>query len=201
MNKKIYISRWMIALLLCFLQAAGITMYAQDQPRAVSKRLQKLQQDSILNQITLEDSIINTFLQPTDSLAILDSIAQDNKKKLMEMTTTAKVDAPVISQDSLQKAVIPDIWVPNPVRATWMALVFPGGGQIYNRKYWKLPIFYGGFAGCSYALTWNNKMYKDYSQAYRDASNGNFTASSIVNLLPPGYIDRVSKTQIGRAHV
>ena len=59
-------------------------------------------------------------------------------------------------------------WKPNPQRAVWLALVIPGGGQIYNRKFWKLPIFYGGFLGCIYALTWNNMMYKDYSQAYLD---------------------------------
>ena len=59
-------------------------------------------------------------------------------------------------------------WRPNPQRALWLALVLPGAGQIYNRKYWKLPIFYGGFMGCIYALTWNNMMYKDYSQAYLD---------------------------------
>ena len=59
-------------------------------------------------------------------------------------------------------------WTPNPNRALWLALVIPGGGQIYNRKYWKLPIFYGGMMGCIYALTWNNMMYRDYSQAYLD---------------------------------
>ena len=59
-------------------------------------------------------------------------------------------------------------WKPNPQRALWLALVLPGAGQIYNRKYWKLPIFYGGFMGCIYALSWNNMMYKDYSQAYLD---------------------------------
>lgn len=59
-------------------------------------------------------------------------------------------------------------WRPNPKRALWLALVLPGAGQIYNRKYWKLPIIYGGFIGCIYALTWNNMMYKDYSQAYLD---------------------------------
>lgn len=59
-------------------------------------------------------------------------------------------------------------WTPNPHRALWMALVIPGGGQIYNRKYWKLPIIYGGMMGCVYALTWNNMMYRDYSQAYLD---------------------------------
>ena len=62
-------------------------------------------------------------------------------------------------------------WKPDPQRALWLALVIPGGGQIYNRKYWKLPIVYGGFLGCIYALTWNNMMYKDYAQAYIDLTD------------------------------
>lgn len=59
-------------------------------------------------------------------------------------------------------------WRPNPKRAMWLAIVLPGAGQIYNRKYWKLPIVYGGFVGCIYAMRWNNQMYTDYSQAYLD---------------------------------
>ncbi len=59
-------------------------------------------------------------------------------------------------------------WRPNPKRAMWLALALPGAGQIYNRKYWKLPIIYGGFVGCAYAMRWNNQMYHDYSQAYLD---------------------------------
>lgn len=59
-------------------------------------------------------------------------------------------------------------WRPSPKRALWLALILPGAGQIYNRKYWKLPIFYGGFVGCAYAMRWNNQMYHDYSQAYLD---------------------------------
>ena len=72
----------------------------------------------------------------------------------------------------------------------------PGGGQIYNRKYWKLPIFYGGFAGCTYALTWNNRMYKDYSAAYKDAVNGNWSSKNITDLLPSNYLGRTSESQI-----
>lgn len=59
-------------------------------------------------------------------------------------------------------------WAPDPKRAMWLAIVLPGAGQIYNRKYWKLPIVYGGFLGCIYAWRWNNQMYRDYSQAYMD---------------------------------
>ena len=60
-----------------------------------------------------------------------------------------------------------DAWRPNPRKATLLAFI-PGAGQVYNRKYWKLPIIYGGFVGCAYAIRWNNMMYKDYSQAYLD---------------------------------
>ena len=59
---------------------------------------------------------------------------------------------------------------PNPTRAVLYSLV-PGLGQIYNRAYWKLPIVYGGFMGCIYAVTWNNRNYKDYSTAYLDLMN------------------------------
>ena len=104
---------------------------------------------------------------------------------------------PQMLEDSLKSVgAAPKLWVPNPTKATWMALVIPGGGQIYNRKYWKLPIFYGGFVGCTYALTWNNRMYKDYANAYKDAVNNNWSASSITELLPASYISRTSKTQV-----
>ena len=84
---------------------------------------------------------------------------------------TLRTDEVSIMIDSTKQVKMPrnwSTWKPNPQRALWLALVLPGAGQIYNRKYWKLPIFYGGFMGCIYALSWNNMMYKDYSQAYLD---------------------------------
>lgn len=80
----------------------------------------------------------------------------------------------VVVDTTLQQKEVIDkwsTWRPNPKRALWLALVIPGGGQIYNRKYWKLPIVYGGFIGCLYAMNWNNTMYKDYSQAFIDLSD------------------------------
>ncbi len=77
-------------------------------------------------------------------------------------------------------------WRPDSKRAMWLALVIPGGGQIYNRKYWKLPIFYGGMMGCIYALTWNNMMYRDYSQAYLDIMDSDPTTESYNKFLHLG---------------
>lgn len=78
-------------------------------------------------------------------------------------------------------------FVPKPSRALWLSLVFPGAGQIYNRKYWKLPIIYGGFLGCAYALMWNQQMYLDYSQAYLDIMDDDPRTTSYLDMLPPRY--------------
>ncbi len=78
-------------------------------------------------------------------------------------------------------------FVPSPLKALWLSLVLPGAGQIYNRKYWKLPIIYGGFLGCAYALTWNQMMYRDYSQAYLDIMDDDPNTTSYLDMLPPRY--------------
>lgn len=77
-------------------------------------------------------------------------------------------------------------WAPNPKRALWLAIVLPGAGQIYNRKYWKLPIIYGGIVGCLYAMNWNNQMYKDYSQAYLDIMDDDPSTQSYNSFLHLG---------------
>lgn len=56
----------------------------------------------------------------------------------------------------------------SPRRATIYSAVLPGLGQIYNRKYWKLPIVYGGFATLGYFINFNNEQYVIYKQAYSD---------------------------------
>jgi hypothetical protein len=74
--------------------------------------------------------------------------------------------------DTLRGSAMTDtpLFKPNSGRAVIYSAVFPGLGQIYNRKYWKLPLVYGGYMGFIYAITWNNKNYRDYSQAYFDLS-------------------------------
>ena len=92
-----------------------------------------------------------------ESLSLEDSITIDS-------ASLSKALAPKALRMNLKRAT----WRPDTKRAMWLALVLPGAGQIYNRKYWKLPIIYGGFVGCAYAMSWNNQMYHDYSQAYLD---------------------------------
>lgn len=104
----------------------------------------------------------------------------------------------VATTDSVAKKAKRDwaTWRPNPKRALWLALVLPGAGQIYNRKYWKIPIVYGGFVGCIYAMQWNNQMYRDYSQAYLDIMDDDPNTQSYNQFLHLG--NKIDETNIER---
>lgn len=85
---------------------------------------------------------------------------------------------------------------PIALRAVWLGAIVPGMGQIYNGSYWKLPIVYGGFAGCAYAISYTNGRYTDYKEAYRDLYTDKVLSTdpnrSYNALLPEGYtIDRL----------
>lgn len=49
-----------------------------------------------------------------------------------------------------------------------LSAAFPGLGQIYNRKYWKVPFVYAGFGGVGYAVWFNTNWYNTYIRAYQD---------------------------------
>ena len=112
--------------------------------------------------------------------AIADSLPDRTDEKLASLndSVSRKVGKPTLPRQR---------FVPNPKRALWLSLVLPGAGQIYNRKYWKLPFIYGGFLGCTYALMWNQQMYRDYSQAYLDIMDDDPRTCSYLEMLPPRY--------------
>ena len=87
---------------------------------------------------------------------------------------------------------------PDPMKAVWYAALFPGGGQIYNRKYWKLPLVYGGFLGLTYGYNWNNRYFKGYSNAYRDLVENN-PSKSYLDYLRPGYDVEANRTYLENA--
>lgn len=211
---KIY-KPYIITLLLCFLQVAGIDVYAlepvkvtphdsitvREAPKARARRHRETnspaEKDSLATNRALlsRDSITALKIDSTQMQAVApivaDSLDKVNKKNLKEIETAVVLPQP---KDTVPPAIPEKIWTPNPTKATWLAIVFPGGGQIYNRKFWKLPIIYGGFAGCAYALSWNGKMYKDYSQAYLDIMDSDPTTNSHLDILPPtGYSDSQAK--------
>jgi hypothetical protein len=88
------------------------------------------------------------------------------------LTVDFKAEAQQVNAaiDSLQKSAPVEKKKLSPKKASIYAALFPGLGQVYNGKYWKLPIVYGGYVGLIYIFGWNNNNYNDYSQAYRTIS-------------------------------
>lgn len=104
-----------------------------------------------------------------------DSLAKDTSLWI----SGSQKELPKLNTDNLK-------FKPEPKKAVLYSLIFPGLGQIYNRKYWKLPLVYGGFIGLTYAVSWNGQYYNDYSRAFKDImSDDPRTNDSWVAFLKP----------------
>ena len=70
-----------------------------------------------------------------------------------------------------------------------MAVSFPGLGQIYNRKIWKIPVVYAGFGALFYSASFNGRYYNKYMKAYQDFTDDVKATDSYLKLIPSS-IDR-----------
>jgi hypothetical protein len=72
---------------------------------------------------------------------------------------------------------------PDPMKATMMAVAFPGLGQIYNRKIWKIPLVYAGFGALIYSVGLNSSNYNTYMKAYQDFTDKIPLTNSYIKLI------------------
>ena len=151
-------------------RASALPVFANDMP-----------DNAFLPPTEQPDTLPPGELRPNETTAThADTLRDRTNEKLASLndSVSRKVGKPKLPRQR---------FVPNPKRALWLSLVLPGAGQIYNRKYWKLPFIYGGFLGCTYALIWNQQMYRDYSQAYLDIMDDDPRTCSYLEMLPPRY--------------
>ncbi|WP_419211024.1 DUF5683 domain-containing protein [Maribacter sp. X9] len=59
-----------------------------------------------------------------------------------------------------------------PSKAAFYSAILPGLGQIYNKRYWKLPIVWGAIGGSVYMYTWNNDNYQQFRTAFKRRQAG-----------------------------
>jgi len=72
---------------------------------------------------------------------------------------------------------------PEPMKATMLAVAFPGLGQVYNRKYWKIPLVYAGFGGLVYSVNFNSNNYNKMMKAYQDFTDNIPETDSYIELI------------------
>ncbi len=75
----------------------------------------------------------------------------------------AQSDTIVLGKDTTTKTKVQKKAIYSSARkASIMSAILPGLGQVYNKKYWKVPIIYAGLGGFGYMFLSNNTKYNDY---------------------------------------
>lgn len=81
-----------------------------------------------------------------------------------------------------------------PSKAAFYSAVLPGLGQIYNKRYWKVPIVYGALGAGIYAYTFYNGEYQRFRTAFKRRRAG-FTDDEFINVIPLPGNDRLERLQ------
>ena len=92
--------------------------------------------------------------QVTDTIVKGDTVTVITRKEPIKDTTNTVV--------TIKKGVSH-----SPKKAALLSTILPGAGQVYNKKYWKLPIIYAGVAGLAYSFQFNQSRYVKYRNAYK----------------------------------
>jgi hypothetical protein len=132
-----------------------VQLFAQEPEKTVKKRGGAIQQNKdapLLNVPSKVDSNVVNFAALDTAIVLKDTLALEKKTK-----------RPI--RDFIRKDY------PNPRKAALFSII-PGGGQIYNKSYWKLPLLYGGIVGMTILMKRNNKFYVLYRDNYKDVANG-----------------------------
>ena len=182
-----------MAILFCAVEVQG----QNHSPEELRDTIPVLMKDSTVVQVS--DSIL---LQTTDSVSLdqmADSVSlnlkEDKETVRQQDSVRTKVSKPPVEITSDKFFAPSYMFSPSPRKAVIFSAIFPGLGQIYNRKYWKLPIVYGAFAGLTYAITWNNGYYQDYLGAYQDIMDDDPATNRWHNMLPYGQDPETIDTQ------
>ena len=106
--------------------------------------------------------------------------------------------APIISADTvIEISSYADRY--DPQKALLYAAVLPGLGQIYNKKYWKLPFVYGGFIGIGYGIKFNNDIYQELKRGlYYILETGETTGPPPYELTESQYRTNIDKFRRNR---
>lgn len=170
-------------ILLILLSTLGV--FAQD---AIRSKGHSFHQPVIAPTDSTERSQLPKYRQPGFIPEVVPIDSFTNEVDSVAVVTDSITERVTLNADTLNITRLPEenvrIFTPDPTRAVWLSALFPGLGQVYNRRYWKLPIVVGAYMGLGYATSWNNRMLSDYTRAYRDIMDTDPTTKSYMDFFP-----------------
>ena len=129
--------------------------------------------------------LLPIFLMVAALFAICPVFAQSKKdssvandKQQIKDSIVAKQKQPKVVDTTVNKGAF------NPRIATKRSAILPGWGQIYNKKYWKLPLVYGALGITAGVFVYNIKTYKILKQAYAYKVSGD---TNLIKLIDKNY--------------
>lgn len=102
----------------------------------------------------------------SDSLGVDSAVTSISKRAGANAATITKKNATIPAEKPIDTTA-KNMKRHSPTKAAIFSAVLPGLGQGYNKKYWKIPIVYAGFAGLGYAVYYTTTEFKGYRNAYR----------------------------------
>ena len=93
-------------------------------------------------------------------------LAFAQEKEVLKSADSLKTVTVIIDSTAPEGKKIKKVNVYNPRKAAIRSAILPGWGQVYNKKYWKLPIVYGALGTSAYVFFFNLQTYKDTRLAY-----------------------------------
>ena len=124
------------------------------------------------SQVNTTEAVLDT--PSKDSLAIVEKQKQSIEEEILKSNAPAKIKSPVTKL--------------NPTKAGLYSAVLPGLGQVYNKKYWKVPIVWGAVGTGVGIAVWNQNQYTKYREYYIAKLNG--TPNEFVDSRP--YLDKIA---------
>ncbi len=137
-----------------------------------------------------------TFRKPYFLLILILFFSSSNLIAQEKDSNDVSNDSIRLSTDAFSQIIIEDYDPLGPSKAAFYSAVFPGLGQAYNKKYWKVPIVWGALATSTYFYVDNNNQYKRYRTAYKERLLGRqdeFTTDSGQQLISDAGLERAQE--------
>lgn len=123
------------------------------------------------------------------ALAVWNPVSAQQDPTITTETERGRIEGEIVTPS----APADNVEYHSPRKATLMSVALPGLGQIYNKKWWKVPIIYGGFAVAGYYLKDNLEQIDYYASAYRAATDDDPLTNNPTDFSPEQLSDIVNQ--------